>query len=297
LSVQFNDTSTNSPTSWKWAYKNATVGWTQFSTLRNATFTFGRGTYDVNLTATNAGGSDDELKAGYITVTAPAPVANFTANPRSGTTPLSVQFNDTSTNTPTSWRWAYRNATVGWTQFSTIRNATFTFGTGTYDVNLTATNAGGSDDEVKASYITVSESPYIDVSLTDSVSNWNFQTGTNEDTTSVDMTIATNMNAWMVSVKDSLDNGKPAGTAGKMSEWSSGSGYLPSGKTLANALQVKSGLGSYLTLSGAGQTLQAGTAHAITYDIGLKQVIAATDPALPGNNRYHMVITFTGGAT
>jgi len=77
-------------------------------------------------------------------------------NPRIGTGPLSVTFSDQSTNTPTSWRWAYRNATVGWTQFSTVQNPTFTFPPGTYDINLTATNAGGSDDELKSGYVVVS---------------------------------------------------------------------------------------------------------------------------------------------
>jgi PKD repeat protein len=299
LSVQFNDTSNNTPISWRWAYKNATTGWTQFSVVRNATFSFGAGTYDINLTATNAGGSDDEIKTGYIVVSTatPAPVANFTATPRTGTAPLTVQFNDTSTNSPVSWKWAYKNATVGWTQFSTVRNVKYSFPAGTYDINLTATNAGGSDDEIKTGYIATSEIPYIDVDVTGSVDNWILLTGSNEDTTSVDMTIATNLNSWSVSMRDALDGGKPAGTAGKMAEWTSGSGYIPSGKSLANALQVKSGTGSYLSVSGTGQTLQTGTAHAISYDLGLRQVITGTDPALEGNNRYHMVITFTGGAT
>jgi PKD repeat protein len=67
-----------------------------------------------------------------------------------------VTFTDTSTNTPNSWRWAYRNASVGWTQFANIKNPSFIFAAGTYDINLTATNADGSDDEVKTGYITVS---------------------------------------------------------------------------------------------------------------------------------------------
>jgi PKD repeat protein len=299
LAVQFNDTSTNSPTSWKWAYKNATIGWTQFSVVRNATFSFGAGTYDINLTATNAGGSDDEIKTGYIVVSAAtlAPVANFTAMPRTGTAPLTVQFNDTSTNSPASWKWAYKNATAGWTQFSTVRNVTYSFPAGTYDINLTATNPSGSDDEIKIGYITASEIPYIDVDVTGSVDNWIFLTGTNEDTTSVDMIIATNLNSWSVSMRDALDGSKPAGTGGKMAEWTPGSGYIPSGKSLANALQVKSGTGSYLSVSTTAQTLQTGTVHAISYDLGLRQVITGTDPALEGNNRYHMVITVTGGAT
>ena len=296
LAVTFTDTSTNSPTSWKWAYKNATVGWTQFSTVQNPSYTFAAGTYDINLTATNAAGSDDEIKNGYITVSeaVSTPVANFTASPRSGTAPLAVTFTDTSTNTPTSWKWAYKNATVGWTQFSTVQNPSYTFAAGTYDINLTATNAAGSDDEIKTGYITVAATPYIDVDISGSIDNWNFLIGTNEDTTSVDMTVDTNMDSWLVEVKDALTGGKPAGTEGKMAEWSV-STYMPSGKMLTNAVQVKSGSGSYITLSGTNQHVQAGTASG-TYDIGMKQVVAGTDPALEGDHKYRIVITFTGAA-
>jgi PKD repeat protein len=83
-----------------------------------------------------------------------APTSDFTATPLTGFAPLSVQFNDTSIASPTTWSWAYKNATVGWTVFSTSKNATYSFPKGTYDINLTATNANGSDDEIKLAYIT-----------------------------------------------------------------------------------------------------------------------------------------------
>jgi PKD repeat protein len=156
LTVAFTDTSTNTPTSWRWAYKNASVGWTQFATTQNPSFTFATGTYDINLTVTNAGGPDDEIKNGYITVTNIAPpVAGFTGTPTSGNAPLTVVFTDSSTNGPTSWRWAYKTASVGWTQFATTQNPSFAFAAGTYDINLTATNAGGSNTFTMPVYITV----------------------------------------------------------------------------------------------------------------------------------------------
>jgi plastocyanin len=63
-----------------------------------------------------------------------------------------VQFTDTSTNTPTSWLWNFGDATT-----STAQNPTKTYSTpGTYTVTLTATNAGGSDGETKTAYIVVS---------------------------------------------------------------------------------------------------------------------------------------------
>ncbi len=90
--------------------------------------------------------------------TVQAPVAEFTANPTSGTTPLAVTFTDKSTNLPTSWTWEYQTDAGDWTQFSVEQNPEYSFAVaGSYDIRLTATNAGGSDDETKTGYIMVNE--------------------------------------------------------------------------------------------------------------------------------------------
>ena len=84
-----------------------------------------------------------------------APVANFAANPTSGTEPLTVNFTDTSTNTPTQWAWDFQN---NGTVDSTVKNPSFTYTTpGTYTVKLTASNGSGSDVEIKTSLIKVNE--------------------------------------------------------------------------------------------------------------------------------------------
>ena len=87
----------------------------------------------------------------------PAPVADFTGTPTSGTTPLTVQFTDTSTGGPTSWAWDFQSdGTVD----STVQNPQFAYAAaGTYSVKLTASNAGGSDDEIKVGYVTVNAPP------------------------------------------------------------------------------------------------------------------------------------------
>jgi len=298
LPVKFTDLSTNIPTSWQWAYKNATGNWTIFATTQNPEYTFPAGTYDINLTATNSGGSDDEIKTGFIvSELVEIPDANFTATPRNGTAPLTVQFNDTSTNTPTSWKWAYKNTSGTWTQFATTQNPEYTFPAGVYDINLTATNAAGSNDEIKIAYINAtSYTPYIDIDISGSIDTWNFQTGTNEDNESVDLTVDTNMASWTVTVHDAMNSGKPAGTEGKMAEWSSISGYIASGEFLENALKVKSGDETYVTLSGDPQDLQSGTDQGILpFDITFRQDVAETDPALENGHQYHIVVTFTGG--
>jgi PKD repeat protein len=95
-----------------------------------------------------------------ITVAVPPtqpPVAAFTADVFSGTAPLTVNFTDQSTETPTAWEWDFNNDGV---VDSTIRNPSHIYGAaGTYTVKLTATNTAGSDSEVKTNYITVTAPP------------------------------------------------------------------------------------------------------------------------------------------
>lgn len=89
----------------------------------------------------------------YATYTpSPAPVADFTATPLKGRSPLSVQFTDTSTNTPTSWTWSFGDGAV-----SNDQNPVHIFRSGgTPDVSLTATNDVGSDTETKTDYLNIS---------------------------------------------------------------------------------------------------------------------------------------------
>ena len=147
LSVQFNDTSSNSPTSWLWNFGDGGS-----STQQNPTYTYNTpGTYNVTLTAYNGAGNNTVTETNYINVNAPAPVASFTSNATSGTAPLSVQFNDTSSNSPTSWLWTFGDGGS-----STLQNPTYTYNTpGTYDVTLTATNAGGNNSDTQTGFITV----------------------------------------------------------------------------------------------------------------------------------------------
>ena len=82
-----------------------------------------------------------------------APVANFTATPTSGTFPLTVNFTDTSTNTPTSWAWDFGDGSPIVTDQSP--QYIYDIDAGIFTVTLTVTNAGGSDEEIKIGYITV----------------------------------------------------------------------------------------------------------------------------------------------
>jgi PKD repeat protein len=81
----------------------------------------------------------------------PVPEANFTASPTSGCAPLSVQFQDTSTNSPTSWSWDFGDGAT-----STEQNPGYTYNApGTYNVSLTAQNNCGNDSKTEMAYIVV----------------------------------------------------------------------------------------------------------------------------------------------
>ncbi|OPY48248.1 MAG: PKD domain protein [Methanoregulaceae archaeon PtaU1.Bin222] len=159
LTVAFTDQSTGSITAWAWDFDNNGVA---DSTTPNPSYTYtAAGSYTVKLTVTGPGGTDDEVKSGYITVTAPVkPVAAFTGTPTSGSAPLNVQFTDQSSNNPTSWKWEYKKGSGSWTQFSTAQNPSYTFtATGTYSIRLKATNAAGSNTATKTNYVTVTSLP------------------------------------------------------------------------------------------------------------------------------------------
>ena len=84
------------------------------------------------------------------------PVAAFSGTPTSGGYPLTVNFTDLSSNSPTSWSWDFGDG-IG---TSALQNPSYTYNSeGTYTVTLTATNAYGSDDEVKVGYVTVTAPP------------------------------------------------------------------------------------------------------------------------------------------
>ncbi|MDP3564222.1 MAG: PKD domain-containing protein, partial [Methanoregula sp.] len=153
LTVTFTDSSTNTPTSWNWSFGDGS-----FSELQNPEHLYeSPGTFTVGLNVTNAGGSDSLFRTDYITATPsiPAPVSGFMADVTVGTVPLSVQFTDSSTGSPTAWKWSFGDGTS-----SELQNPEhhYTYG-GIFTVSLNVTNAGGSDVLVRTNYITVMGSP------------------------------------------------------------------------------------------------------------------------------------------
>ena len=158
LTVQFTDTSTNSPTSWSWDFGDGNT-----STAQNPIHTYSTaGNYTVSLTAiSTAGGSNTAIQTRYITVNN-APVASFYGSETSGTAPFIVQFTDTSTNSPISWSWDF-----GDNETSAEQNPSHSYTKpGTYSVSLIARNSVGINQSVQSDYITVSTLPFAEVTTT-----------------------------------------------------------------------------------------------------------------------------------
>jgi PKD repeat protein len=150
LTVTFSDSSTGSVYSWAWDFGDGGT-----SSAQNPAHTYtAAGTYNVSLAVTGPGGTDSNVKTGYITVSTPppAPIAEFSASPRSGGAPLFVNFSDLSTGGMT-YSWNFGDSIISadrdpWHEYSAA---------GSYTVSLTVTGPGGQDTETKANFITVTE--------------------------------------------------------------------------------------------------------------------------------------------
>jgi gliding motility-associated-like protein len=88
--------------------------------------------------------------------------ANFSGTPLSGCPPLTVNFTDLSTGTPTAWKWNFGNG--GGTSALQNPGATYSL-PGQYVVTLTVSNASGSDIKTKTNYITVYSKPSANFTL------------------------------------------------------------------------------------------------------------------------------------
>jgi PKD repeat protein len=96
------------------------------------------------------------------------PVADFMTSTTTPSTAETVNFTDLSTNYPTSWTWTFTPSTVTYIggTTSTSQNPQVQFNAeGLYTVELTATNALGSDTETKTDYINV-QSAIINLDVT-----------------------------------------------------------------------------------------------------------------------------------
>ncbi|MGZ6951935.1 MAG: PKD domain-containing protein [Acidimicrobiia bacterium] len=136
--IQFTDTSTNSPTAWSWDFDN---NGTTDSTAQNPQHTFpAPGDYPVKHTAANSGGTSQPVTV-TVHVDPPGPPTAAFSYAAAASPPHTINFTDTSSGGPTSWAWDFDN---DGTTDSTAQNPSHTFpASGSFPVKLTVSNAGG----------------------------------------------------------------------------------------------------------------------------------------------------------
>jgi PKD repeat protein len=147
LTVQFQDlSSTSDPsgiTQWLWDLDG---DGTSDSTLQNPSFVYTTsGTYSVTLSVSDGLHGRVQKTVQDLIVVDPV-TASFDATPTSGTVPLTVQFADTSSGSPTAWAWDFDGDGI---IDSTLQSPSHVYSAvGSYTVALTVTNAGGQQDTV-----------------------------------------------------------------------------------------------------------------------------------------------------
>ncbi len=147
--VSFSNTSVNA-VSYSWSF-----GDNSSSVEENPVHTYANdGSYTVTLTVTNACGTAISTK--NVTVVT-KPTANFNATNTNGCAPLTVTFNNTSSNNATSFQWEFPGGTPS---SSTDKNPIVTYAAaGLYSVSLTSSNAAGSSTAAQSNYVSVAAGP------------------------------------------------------------------------------------------------------------------------------------------
>ena len=114
-------------------------------------------TYYLRAYATNGAGTGYGNQVCFITLENP-PYTAFTTTSTNITLGQSVQFNDQSSNFPTSWSWNFGDGNE-----STLMNPSHTYLiAGTYTVTLTTSNSFGFDTEIRENLIIVNSSlPFV----------------------------------------------------------------------------------------------------------------------------------------
>ena len=143
--VNFTNTSTGYQATRTWTFEGGNPATSNEENPRVMYST--PGTYQVSLTVSNPCGDDTKTETAYITVTeaqvGEAPVADFSFSTTQLEEGFSVQFNDLSSNIPTTWSWTFANGTP---ESSTEQNPVVTFAAeGEYLVTLVAENEYGRD--------------------------------------------------------------------------------------------------------------------------------------------------------
>ncbi len=160
LQVTFTSTSTGNPVAWRWYVLGP--GNVPF-TIENPSATYvNGGKYTISLVVVDANGNTDSVTVANLINVFPKPDVKFTASPREGCVPFSVNFTDqTVTNgaSITEYTWTWEEG------FSKAANPTGTFSSPitvptTYDVTLSVKDNNGCVNGIKLDdYITAKPQP------------------------------------------------------------------------------------------------------------------------------------------
>ncbi|MBV6484581.1 MAG: hypothetical protein KFKLKKLM_01088 [Flavobacteriales bacterium] len=145
--ISFTDMSASSAvggiTSWAWTFTGATPSSSNNQNPINVCYSTA-GTYQVILTVTDANGSDDETKVGYITVSScTPPTAGFVIEDSTICAGECVVFGNTSVGA-TSWQWTFENGTPLSSTNQNPGSVCFNVA-GTQEVKLVVSNSYGVD--------------------------------------------------------------------------------------------------------------------------------------------------------
>lgn len=202
----------------------------------------------------------DDINLYYTNV---MPVADFSADDVTPCVGQTVTFTDLTTNSPTSWSWTITGPA---TFNSSVQNPSFVFTTpGTYQVELTATNASGSDTETKVGYITVTAAPTLSNSNTPASCN-----GVCDGTATVSAS---------------------GGTPGYTYQWNAAAGS----QTTATATSLCDG--SYSVVVTDGNNCTANTSVTVTEPTVLTITSVSTTQSACASNTGTATVNVTGGTT
>lgn len=162
--VQFSNNSTHS-NSFLWDF-----GDNNSSIVKNPSHSYAAdGNYTVTLSGTNYCGADTISKMVFISN---LPQAKFTSSSTNACTSDTIEFSDQSSANTTSWFWTFEGGTPS---TSTVQHPTVTYTTaGSYNVQLIASNAAGSDTLFKQKHIIVQGLPSGSISYTSTDNSFNF---------------------------------------------------------------------------------------------------------------------------
>jgi PKD repeat protein len=156
FTVQFTDLSTGDPTAWAWDFGDGDP----ISVQQHPTHTYAiPGAYTVTLTVTRTDPVESAtvVKPNYITVIEPPLKADFSAQPRFGLPPLTVQFTDLSTGDILTRAWDFGDGQgTAWPPGPIHAYHDL----GYYTVSLTVQDAYEADVRVRSRYIHVTHVIY-----------------------------------------------------------------------------------------------------------------------------------------